>query len=375
MKIFVYENSVGFSSYTYKLCNAFTRITPKPDVSYMTEKNFNYKDCVGKSIKLIPVLSAYNEEKKNSIRWIWNRVAISLKNIKMRNAYLKSHPQDVISIQSTIPIIDQYFITRAKKYGKLAYTVHDVVPPIKSFYWNRHSLKKMYKAADILIVHSKANKLQLVQEFKINEEKIQVIHHGTEVDNKERNIAKCKKEIGIPDNKKSVLFYGLIREQKGLDLLISALKDTEYILVIAGKMPYGEDFDVYDKLLEKNRVSNIKFINYISEDFTETLFAGCDIIALPYKYFYSQSGVFMQAMQYGKPVVATDVSSFREYIDKYNFGLICAPDVPSLHKAIIDCFSDNDKLVKYSENARIAANDNTWDKSALIHIKAFEKSE
>lgn len=375
MKIFVYENSVGFSSYTYKLCNALSRISPKPEISYMTEKIFNYKSNVDKNIKLIPVLCTYSEGKKNSFRWLWNRVTISFKNIKIRNAYLKTHPQDVISIQATIPILDQFFIKSVKKYGKLAYTVHDVVPPIKSFYWSRHSLMKMYKTADILIVHSNANKLQLIHEFKINEKKIQIIHHGTEVDRKERNICNCKKEIGIPENKKSILFYGLIREQKGLDLLIRALKDTEFILVIAGKMPYGEDFKEYDKLLEENQISNIKFIDYISENFTETLFTGCDIVVFPYKYFYSQSGVFMQALQYGKAVVATDVSSFKEYIDKYHFGIICEPNVSSLHRALIDCFSDENTLIKYAENARIAANDNTWDKSAILHISAFERSE
>ena len=86
-------------------------------------------------------------------------------------------------------------------------------------------------------------------------------------------------------------FYGSIRIQKGLDLLIKALKGIDCNLVVAGAIPFGDSFDRYDKLIENNGINCIKYLEYISEEFTNELFQACELVVLPYKYFYSQSGV------------------------------------------------------------------------------------
>ena len=76
----------------------------------------------------------------------------------------------------------------------------------------------------------------------------------------------------------------------------------------------------------------------------------------------------MQAIQYRKLIVASDVSSFSSYIHKYGLGLVCKPDnVESLNATINDVVQRKDSLY---ENAKfeIALKDNSWEASADRHI-------
>ncbi|MCX7715406.1 MAG: glycosyltransferase family 4 protein [Clostridia bacterium] len=373
MKILIYENSWGFASYTHQLCNAIVQADDKIEVIYATSSDNEYIKKLDERIKVLAVLKTYDKPyKKNSFRWMIDRISVSLYNILQRSKILKEEKPDIVSIQSTIPILDQYFVGKIK--ARTIQTVHDVIVPIKSLNWSKSSLRRMYNSVDELIVHSQTNKAQLCSMFNVPEKKVHVIHHGTPTTYREINSEVCKEKLRLNNGKKTLLFYGLIRQSKGLDILIQALEGLQCNLVIAGSMPFGEEFEKYERLIEKHGIDCRKFIEYISDEFTEELYQACDIVVLPYIYFYSQSGVFMQAIQYRKPVVATDVSCFKEYIDKYGFGIVCeANNVEALRKAIEEILSSEDKLREYTNNAYNAAAENSWEKSAELHIKLFEK--
>lgn len=374
MKILIYENTSGFSSYTHKLCNALYHYSNSDEIVYVTSTDNDYIKNVDSNIRIVNILKTYSTKEKNSIQWMFNRIWVSLQNILIRNKIVRQEKPDVISIQCTIPVIDRYLFGKMKKYAKVVYTVHDVIPPIKSFYWSISSLKSIYHQADHLVVHTNGNQEDLIREFGIDISKISVIHHGTDINYRKLDKTICRKEIGILDNKPTVLFYGLIRPQKGLDILIEALKGLDANLVIAGAMPTGENFEKYEKCIKDAGIKSYNFIEFVSEEFTEKLYQGCDWVVLPYRYFYSQSGVFMQSIQYRKPVIATDVSSFQEYLEKYQFGLLCkSNDVSDLHEKMKYAFSHPDLQEKFSVNAEQAAIQNSWDKSADLHNQLFKK--
>ncbi|MBD9172079.1 MAG: glycosyltransferase, partial [Clostridiales bacterium] len=138
--------------------------------------------------------------------------------------------------------------------------------------------------------------------------------------------------MGIDNDKKVLLFYGGIRESKGLDILLNALKGLPVKLIIAGAMPYGEQFDKYQHIINSNKIDTLQIIQFTEDSFRDVLFQVSDFLVLPYKEFYSQSGVFMQAIQYHLPIIATDVSSFKYYVEHYDIGYICAPNnIDNLH--------------------------------------------
>lgn len=371
MRIWVYECSDGFTSYTEPLCAALAQHADM-DVSLMTVRD-NLK--ISLDIQTLQVLYSYDSqiEKKNTVKWAFNRLWVSLINILKRNHLVRKHKPDILSIQFTIPIIDQFFLPCLKRHCKLVYTAHDVIPPSKSRFWTMKSLNRLYQGMERLIVHSETNKKQLIEMFGVASEKIDVIHHGLDTGYEQLDRSLCRQAVGVDDDTPVILFYGGIREQKGLDDLIQALSGLHCRLVIAGAMPHGESFEQYDALIQQTDISVYKTIGYVSDEDTNSLFQAADIVALPYKYFYSQSGVFMQAIQYGKYILATDVSSFGEYIRKWKLGCLCEPEnIESIRSAVVElCRWIRTGVV--NEFVEAAREENSWERSAELYIKVFER--
>ena len=375
MKLLLYENSAGFSSYTYKLCNSLKSENSCYDITYLTQRDNKEISGLEENITLMASLLPYDNSHKNSLRWLINRVMVSIKNIKTRNAEVKNGSYDVVSIQATIPIFDQFYIKAMRKYAKVVYTAHDVVPPIKSFYYSQRSLGKIYRLADQIIVHSQQNKEQMADMFHIDKKKINVVFHGTERKYKKYEMNACREKFGISKDKTIFLFYGLIREQKGLADLIEAMRDMQNSqLVIAGAVPFGESFEKYQKLIDECSIDCKKFIQYIPNEWEDELFQACDIVCLPYRYFYSQSGVFMQCIQYRKPVVISDVSSFGEYLSKYKIGVLTKPNnISDLHQKMLTLQRTINKSTEpFMDELERAAIDNSWESSAKKHWSIFE---
>lgn len=373
MKIMFYENTSGFAHYTHELCNAVAKQLDTEEIIYVSNNSNKYIGRLNENVKGLPILKSFSKEfKKNTVQWVCERVGVSLSNILRRNKLVKEVKPDIISIQSTVPIIDQYFLRVLKKYTKVVLTAHDVIVPQKSKSWSKSSLKRIYNIADQIIVHSETNKNQLCGLYGIDANKVVVIHHGVHTEFNKFDVRECKKAIGVENGKKTVLFYGGIRESKGLDILIKALKGVECNLVIAGAMPFGESFDKYEQLIQENMIDCRKYIEYTTDEFAEILFQASDLVALPYVFFYSQSGVFMKALQYRKPIVATDVSCFNEYIERYQIGNVCkAEDIKGLQLTLNNLIKNEEKLRVYEHNTEWAVQENSWSKSAELHIKLF----
>lgn len=375
MRIVLYEASSGFSYYSKMLCNAIVNEYPNMEILYMTTPENHELDDISQGVKVLPILRKFGEQKKNSLGWFIDRIATAIQNVKIRNKYIKQNKIDALWIQFTNAIIDQFFIRSAKRYShRVYYTVHDVIPPVKSFYWSMKSLGKLYSECDKLIVHTKGNRQQLIEEFNIKSDKIHVIHHGTDTRYNKLDPILCRKQFDINQKKTVILFYGSIRKQKGLDDLIVALKEKDDVqLIVAGAMQNGESFSEYEDLIQKNKVDAKCMIQFIPDEWTDALFQACDFVCLPYKYFYSQSGVFMHAIRNRRPVIVSDVSSFREYLSNYKIGDLCKPEDPEDLGIVIEkmiCTLSENQNTFLSELER-AADDNSWEKSAKLHVALF----
>lgn len=368
MKIVISEYSSGFSDYSYILCNEIAKDEEINDITYLTDTNNSYLNDIDpnvKSVKLYESFLADIHHKKGGIRWFLNRIFVTLYNCIRRNSFLIKTKPDAVLIQATLAVFDCHFLKQLRKHMKVFLVVHDVIVPTDSLSWSMRSLKKMYNNADVLIVHSKTNKNQLIDIFKIEESKIQVIPHGVKSSYPKRDKQACKNHLNITDDAPVLLFYGGIRKSKGLEILIQALKGIKCNLVIAGATLYGESFDIYKKLIQENKVKTIEFIEFTDDSFRDVLFQASDYLVLPYKEFYSQSGVFMQAIQYHLPIIATDVSSFKEFIVKYEIGFVAKPnDVNDLHRVIKEaCEQKND----YEPKMLKAVSENCWEVTGKMY--------
>lgn len=198
-------------------------------------------------------------------------------------------------------------------------------------------------------------------------------HFGEKVPQK---IAQDK--LFLPFDKKMLLFFGFIRDYKGLDILLEAMKylPDDYHLLIAGE-PYG-NFDKYERLIKLHNVENkiTKHVRYISDNEVPLCFSAADVCVLPYRSA-TQSGIIAIAYHFDLPVVATKVGSLAEMIEPNNTGyLIDKPDALLLADGIKAVFEQN-LLEKYRKNIQIYKSIASWDslarKIADLHYEIVQQ--
>jgi glycosyltransferase involved in cell wall biosynthesis len=180
-------------------------------------------------------------------------------------------------------------------------------------------------------------------------------HFGVKI---ERAIA--QETLKLETGKKNLLFFGLIREYKGLDLLIDAMAslDSSYQLIIAGE-PYGS-FDSYRKQIEASpaRERIQVFDRYIGDEEVFRFFSAADLLVLPYRQA-TQSGVIPIAYHFETPVLATDVGSLRATLESPGTGRVCPADGASIAAGIEKMFAGN--LEDFISKIRLEKQHLSWE--------------
>ena len=186
--------------------------------------------------------------------------------------------------------------------------------------------------------------------------------------------AQARKQLGVPDGKKVILFFGFIREYKGLDVLIRAFStlDESYVLLIGGEV-YG-DFAPYEKLIAEKGIADrvVKHIRYINDGEVPRFFAAADVCVLPYKSA-TQSGITSIAFHFEKPVIATDVGGLKETITHRETGLIAARPEDALIAAEIRSYFDEGLQPKLITHIRSFKERSSWA-SLADHILRFNET-
>jgi len=174
----------------------------------------------------------------------------------------------------------------------------------------------------------------------------------------------AKKQLSLEEGTKYILFFGFIREYKGLDLLIRAFADARFRelpvkLLIAGEFyidgkPY---LDLIDKLDLKDKV--VLHTQFIENRDIVNYFCASDIVAQPYKDA-TQSGVTQIAYHFEKPMLTTNVGGLSEMVPDGMVGYVVEPDVKEISEALLRFFNEN-KEKEFSANAAIEKKRFSWE--------------
>ena len=153
--------------------------------------------------------------------------------------------------------------------------------------------------------------------------------------------------LKLPQADKYILFFGFIREYKGLDLLLRAMaekcvRDLGVKLIVAGefyesKKPY---FDLVKQLGTGDRI--IFHSHFISDDEVKYYFSTASLVVQPYKSA-TQSGVTQIAYHFNKPMIVTNVGGLAEIVPDGVSGYVVEPDPVAIAGAICDFFSGDEK--------------------------------
>ena len=141
--------------------------------------------------------------------------------------------------------------------------------------------------------------------------------------------SEAERHLGIEGGGKNILFFGLIRRYKGLDILIDAFGSlpSDYRLIIAGE-PYG-DFGEYQKAIDGSPARDRIFLfnNYIPDPEVKWFFSASDVTVLPYRSA-TQSGVNAVACHFEVPMIVTDTGSLRAAVEGKGTGIVVDSPTP-----------------------------------------------
>ena len=262
---------------------------------------------------------------------------------------------------------------QAKKTVRIS-ILDNVIPHEKRFFdhWcNRYFLKRN----DGFIVMSDKVKLDLLSylpEAKYLHIPHPVYDHFGEKCSKIDALKKLNLENFA--DKKIVLFFGIIRDYKGLDLLLEAfsLLDDSFHLIVAGEV-YGS-FEKYDSIISEHQLKDkvSLFNNYIGDEEVKFFFSATDVGVLPYKSA-TQSGITSIANHFELPLIATNVGGLAETILHQKTGLIVdkvAPD--ALAEALASFFKSNQQIMFQSAIRQINT-ENTWEKFGVKLLEFYRQ--
>lgn len=155
---------------------------------------------------------------------------------------------------------------------------------------------------------------------------------------------KAIESLKLNQDYRYILFFGLIRDYKGLDLLLEAfsaneIREKNIKLIIAGE--YYSNQAHYKKLIEKYNLEQdiIQVEQFIPDSEVHLYFNACDLVVQPYKSA-TQSGVTQIAYHFNKPMIVTDVGGLKEMCPDSKVGYVVSPHADEIKKAILKFFNE-----------------------------------
>ena len=161
------------------------------------------------------------------------------------------------------------------------------------------------------------------------------------------------KQLGLDPEYRYLLFFGFIREYKGLDWLLTAFADERLRkfrlkLLVAGE--FYTSSEKYDAIIRENNLEDLVVLHteFISDALVPLYFSAADLIVQPYKSA-TQSGVTQIAYHFEKPMLVTDVGGLGETVPNGKVGYTVTPAPEAITEALLD-FMENDRSAEFIKN-------------------------
>jgi glycosyltransferase involved in cell wall biosynthesis len=280
--------------------------------------------------------------------------------------------------------IDAHLLpTRRRGTGpRLVITAHDVMPrePRRG---QLRGQRLLYERFDAIVVHSQHGAWRLTTELGLDPQKVHVIPHGAFA-----HLASTSVDLppfGQDPPGPVVLFFGLIRPYKGLDVLLRAWRSLgaaqrgQAQLWIAGmpRMDLGQSGLAGIETPAGRRAAAQEGIHveprFITDLDLPAYFARADLVVLPYREI-DQSGVLFTALAFGKPLLLSDVGGFPEIAATGAAVTVPAGDPEALAGALAQMLGDRAALTRMAAAAQAAAHGPySWLEVAQAHLGLYEQ--
>ena len=288
-------------------------------------------------------------------------------NIVKTAGFIRKCKPDMVLIQWWHPYFAPCYKLLEMCLGRqnIVFVCHNVFPH-ERFPMDKFLTKWVLKNGSHFIVHAREEAEEL-KKIKKNPDYV-VTPHPTYNMFRFENLTKeqARERLGIPASQKILLFFGFVREYKGLKHLLRALPQmTEKLddvqLWVVGD--FDGDKEKYEALIEENGIEKqVKMIDgYTPDKEVEKYFAASNLVVLPYESA-TQSGIVQIAFGFTKPVVVTRVGGLPDVVEDGKTGYVVEPCNPqALAEGVIRFFEEG-KEEQFQENIRQEAERFSWER-------------
>ena len=262
---------------------------------------------------------------------------------------------------------------KLKRAGiEITYICHNVFPH-ERFPMDKKLTKMALKKGDKFILHAQGEVNDLLSIKPDASYKVQVHPTYSAFNFENMDTGTARKKLSLDPDERIMLFFGFVREYKGLKHLINAVDilKKKYFRE-EGSMPklyivgdFDGNKDEYLARIDELKITNDIVIadGYVPDKEVEKYFSAADLVVLPYESA-TQSGIVQIAYGFEKPVIVTRVGGLPEVVEDGVTGVIVEPfDDDALAEAIFDYFND-DKKEEYVRGIKERAYRFSWDRMA-----------
>ncbi|MEZ5082761.1 MAG: glycosyltransferase [Bacteroidales bacterium] len=284
---------------------------------------------------------------------------------------------DIVIVRFWIPFMAPCLGTICRiirKKGIKVVAITDNILPHEKKFFDRPLVSYFVNSIDSFVTMSKSV-LNDLKTFDQKKPKKLTVHPLYDNFGEPISQEKALKNINLSPAYKYILFFGFIREYKGLDLLLKAFADPaiqklNLKLLVVGEFysdsqPYIiliEELGINDKVILHNEfVPNTEIVNY---------FCSASLVVQPYKDA-TQSGITQIAYHFNKPMITTNVGGLAEIVPDNKVGFVVTPDSKDISKAILKFFNNNLEAT-FIENIKVEKKRFSWDKmlSAIDEVNS-----
>jgi glycosyltransferase involved in cell wall biosynthesis len=262
-----------------------------------------------------------------------------------------------------IPYIDGLLLPRGRP---LVLTAHDVLPR-EPWLGQRAAQRRLYGRFDALVVHSEHGARRLERELGVPRERVHVIAHGALA-----HLAAGGRSAPTPAPRPRgvprVLFFGLLRPYKGLDVLLEAWQGIDGAELWVVGMPRMDTSG-----LRARATDSVHFVErFVDDGELAEHFRAADVVVLPYREA-DQSGVLATALAFGTPLLLSDVGGFPEIARTGAARCVPAGDAEALARELRQLLGDPEARALMRERAReVAEGPYSWEAAARATLELYE---
>lgn len=309
--------------------------------------------------------------REGSAEWLLSRTLVYPQRALLRDRLVRRLRVELCHVQFLNYFVDAWALRRLARRTTLVSTVHDVVPHQRRVppAVERRLLSRLYRSCGTIVVAHRYLRERLASDFAMDPERIEVIPLPVPPVTPEP-------VAGAASPGRRLLFFGTLRRNKGVDVLLDAIKllahDDEMRVHFAGRGAAEVEAQVATAAGQDGRIT---FENgYASLRRKDELFRSAALIVLPYTSFSSQSGVLSDAYSYRVPVVVSDVGALGLTVEDDRSGWVVPPeDSEALAATIAAALDDPGGMAQRARAIDDAARHRTHEAVGRLHRDLYDR--